>query len=145
MKRFEFISTLKKYIESKDVYFFYGSAGYRNALTDSYDFKPHKKIFVCDFTFKVTVENGVVQKITYSGGVMFGQKCESKTHANLDETPMQKYDLRLEKLYKILTNLIIDFACKNNLQVSDMDGRFEINKDDVNIDYVMYNVSFTTN
>ena len=96
---------------------------------------------------------GKLIEIAYTGVIGLGRKCESEliedeggdytveTESNLDETPEQKYDRRLKYLANKLTQILSEIACENQYEIRNCNMRLEINKFDLNADFVACDIT----
>jgi hypothetical protein len=64
-----------------------------------------------------------------------------ETESNLDETPEQKYDRRLKYLANKLTQILSEIACENQYEIRNCNMRLEINKFDLNADFVACDIT----
>ena len=97
---------------------------------------------------------GAINEILYTGQILLGRKFEqeldevdpaiivSESEASLDETYWQKYQRRLKELSQSLLTIIATIQCANELETTAFEIRFDINKFDTNIDFVVANITF---
>jgi len=142
MDRYGLVDAIEEYCTEQDYKFIYGNEAFANALLDSTVYAPGKIIIVADFTCIPTYTNGKITELSYQGVFMVGQKCEALTTSNLDETPMQKYKLRLKFLSNLLTTILSDLACENELEISNVNIKYDLNKFDLNADFVACTLTF---
>jgi len=64
-----------------------------------------------------------------------------ETESTLDETPEQKYDRRLKYLANKLTQILSEIACENQYEIRNCNMRLEINKFDLNADFVACDIT----
>ena len=143
MQFFELISELEAYAVSKGYFFISGGEAYHNALSDQNVFADYEKIMLVDFpNARPTMVNGRITNTRYSGAILLGQKREAATMSSLDETFQQKYDRRLKDLGQILGIDIGAFTCAQELTPESISMAMEINQLDLNVDFVMAEVTF---
>jgi len=142
MEYFGLVDKLRDYCTAHNWVFIYGNESFANALTDSHKYQPNQKILVADFSCLPVIEGSKVQSMTYTGVMMLGQKCEAITKSTLDETPIQKYDNRLKSLSQLLTIAIGQISCDNEMEVTGLNMKFDLNKFDLNADFVACSLNF---
>lgn len=142
MEYFGLVDTIRDYCTEHNWIFVYGNDSFANALVDQNKYLPEQIILVADFTCLPVIEGSKIQSMTYTGVMALGQKCESITKSSLDETPIQKYDNRLKDLSQLLTIAIGQISCDNEMEVSGLNMRFDLNKFDLNADFVACSVNF---
>jgi hypothetical protein len=145
MDKFALIDALRSYCNDNDYYFIYGNDAYANAQTDGIINK-YQYILIADFTCQVDMATSIVEEIRYNGVLSFGENAGyllNGSNTTLDETPEQKYDLRLKTLTTMLMELIGDISCENELEVSGINLRYDINKFDLNADFVACTLTLT--
>jgi len=143
MEQFDIIGVLKTYAEGKGWKFVYGfDRFYNNAGTDE-EYQPGELVLTADFKAVPMGAAGKITEITYNCLLMLGRKVEAdgETTASLDETSIQKYDRRLKELCQMLATAILEVACTNELDVTNMPIEPQINVYDQNIDFAMSNVA----
>lgn len=142
MEYFGLVDTIRDYCTDKNWTFIYGSEDFQNALADQKKYCPEQIILVADFTCLPVIEGSKIQSMTYTGVMALGRKCEYITKSNLDETPIQKYDTRLKELSQLLAIAIGQISCDNEMEVSGLNMKFDLNKFDLNADFVACSVNF---
>jgi len=157
MTRGDIVGALKSYATGKGWHFIFGNDQYVSA--DRHDYLPNEIVMTCLFNPPIPTfaeYSSAVQSYSYTGSIMIGRKFEeiteiiddepvvvSKTMAELDETMGQKYDRRLLELSTFAINEMGAFACSNQLQLIVTSSEFVQNIMSDNIDFVLYNVTFT--
>jgi hypothetical protein len=141
MLDYSIINKLRTYAKSKNFAFFSGSEFFQNYEADQ-SIQPNQLVLTADFNARPTILNSRTVAIQYAGVMMLGRKSETTTASNLDETFIQKYDLRLEYLMQELASNIGEFACTNELEILSLEFRLELNKFDSSIDFVAGVVTF---
>jgi hypothetical protein len=142
MDHFGLIDKLRDYCTAHSWAFLYGNDSFANALADNRVYAANQKILVADFTCIPVIDGGKVQSLTYNGVLALGQKRETSTKSSLDETPIQKYDRRLKELSSTLMLMIGQIACDNELDVSNLNLKYDLNKFDLNADFVACSLNF---
>jgi len=143
MTFFSLIDVIRQYCTDNSISFIYGNDAYANALSDD-SIIANQLILVADFSCKPTLAGGRVVDVTYSGVIMLGSKCETATIDNIEvstesslaETPIEKYDNRLKLLTTSLMTILGDLTCNNELEITDINIKFDLNKFDLNADFV---------
>lgn len=139
MDNFGLIEKLQDYCDSNDYHFIYGNDAFANALIDN-NIQNYRYILIADFSCPITMENSVITEIRYTGIMSFGENPQflvSGSKSPLDETPQQKYDLRLKTLSSMLMTVIGDIMCENELSVEGIDLKYDMNKFDLAADFVV--------
>lgn len=136
MEFFGLIDVIRDYCSENAISFIYGNDAYANALMDSSTYEANDLILIADFTCVPVIEGGRVTSCKYSGVMSLGQKCEEGSRSSLGETPGQKYDRRLKYLSTKITSIIGDISCNNELEVTNANLKFDLNKFDLNADFV---------
>jgi hypothetical protein len=149
MDFFGLVDAIRDYCEDEGIFIIYGSQAYANAQADAESYSSNELILIADFSCVPTITGGQVVALRYSGVISLGQKTETvvtdpgeetetstTTISNLDETPIQKYDRRLKYLSTKLAAIIGELSCDNELDVSGLNFRFDLNKLDLNADFV---------
>lgn len=136
MLHFELIDTIRTYCTTKGYAFFYGADSYVNIEMDVQQYGADKIILIADFNCIPTYTGGKITELRYTGTMLLGQKREDTTESSLDESPLQKYDRRLKTLSTLLTSILSDLACDNELEVTNVNIKFDLNKFDLNADFV---------
>lgn len=143
---FELIETIRTYCATNSITFIYGSDAYANALADPTTYTENKLILIADFNATPTIEAGTVIAVRYSGVMALGMKTEVNagvtTISSLEETPIQKYDRRLQYLSTELADIIGELACDNELDISGLNFKYDLNKLDLNADFVATTINF---
>ena len=140
---FGLVDTIREYCSENGISFIYGNDAYQNALSDG-SVDSNQLILLADFNCRPSIEGGRVVSVEYSGVLSLGSKCESitvddvttDTESSLNETPIEKYDNRLKYLSTQLASIIGDLMCDNELTISNIDIKFDLNKFDLNADFV---------
>jgi len=142
MLDYSIISKLRTFAEGKGYAFFAGSEFYQNVEADQ-DIEDNQLVLTANFNARPVILNSRTISINYIGLIMLGRKSETiwddalvKTESNLDELFIHKYDNRLEFLMQQLAEDIGQFACANELELSSLEFRMELNKFDSNIDFI---------
>jgi len=148
MLDYSIISKLRTFAEGKGYVFFSGSEFYQNVEADQ-DIEDDKLVLTANFNARPVILNSRTVSINYTGLIMLGRKSETvwddelvKTESNLDELFIHKYDNRLEFLMQQLAEDIGVFSCENELELSSLEFRMELNKFDSNIDFIAGVVTF---
>jgi len=134
MDFFGLINAIRSYCDDNDISLLYGNDAYANALAD--DSNLNNLILIADFTAVPDITGGRVVACKYSGVLSLGRKCEDDTESSLDETPIQKYDRRLKELTTLLADAIGDISIDNELIISNLSFKYDLNKFDLNADFV---------
>lgn len=165
MQNYDIIGTLRTYATAKGWAFLSGDKFYQNYEADQHNYINNQNILAAEFSANTVFRNGGITSINYAGILMLGIKFDNDgtpniidnpltplvdetanfndgTPANLDELFIQKYDRRLLSLMQLLSNTIIDFACTNELSISNANFTLALNKFDTNIDFAVCNVTF---
>lgn len=143
MSLYSLPSDFRTYCKNKGYYFILGDDAYINAVNDSTVYENNKIIVIADLSFKPNIENNRTYSVSYSGTIAVGRKRESETVSSLDETFEQKYDNRLQDLSELLMVILSDFACSNDIEINSVNARFDINKFDLNADFVAAQIILT--
>jgi len=144
---FDIVGKLRTFAEAapREWLFVYGNDQYANADEILQDIPAEKLVLVADLNVSpVYGQEGGVNDVVFTGGIMLGQKRETETESSLDETMIQKYERRLRDLSETLFIGMGDFACANGFTISQINGRYDINKFDENLDFVAATITFTT-
>ena len=136
MTNFDIIGVLRTYAASKGWVFLSGAEAYQNYEISQSELPTNKIIMGVRFTAQPVIRNKSVVSIRYIGVVMLGQKKETTTISELDETFIQKYDRRLLALSTLLSTTIGEVACNNELDVGNVNFEMILNRFDENIDCV---------
>lgn len=136
MNFFSLINIIRQYCTDNSIDFIYGNDQIVNVIIDQSVLLENELILIADFTLTPTIDSGRVVASRYTGTVSLGQKCEETTESALDETPIEKYDRRLEYLTMKLTQILGELSCVNDFIISSLSIRFDMNKFDLNADFV---------
>lgn len=142
MDFFGLVDAIRTYCTAEEIYFIYGNQAYSNALADLNSYADNDLILIADFSCVPVITAGTVVSLTYTGTMALGRKFEAATESSLDETPIQKYDRRLKDLSEQLAAIIGEIACDNELEISGLNFRFDLNQFDLNADFVATSVNF---
>lgn len=150
MDFFGLVDAIRSYCTENEIFFIYGNQAYSNALADANSYSSNDLILIADFTCIPDIKGGRVVSIIYSGVMSLGRKFETigegeeavDTESSLDETPIQKYDRRLKALSTQLAIIIGELACDNELEITGLNFRFDLNQFDLNADFVATSISF---
>jgi len=142
MDFFGLVDAIRDYCTAEGIYFIYGNDAYSNALADSNTYAENDRILIADFTVNPVITGGQVVSMTYQGIMSLGQKFEDTTVSSLEEKPIQKYDRRLKDLSTELAGIIAELSCDNELDVTNLSFRFDLNKFDLNADFVAAILTF---
>lgn len=155
MESFGLVDKFEEYCTAKGIQFLYGTNFYQNIESSEKEYANNQLVLGLDLNaFPSLSTAGSVIEIRYSGQILLGRKFElevdeddpeiiiSETEASLDETYLQKYKNRLKDLSQLLTAIIITIQCENELETEAFEIRFDINKFDTNIDFVVANITF---
>jgi len=145
MDNFGLHTALSGYCADNGILFIPGTNAYVNAsqTIDNTEFSDgNNQILIADFTAAPVIVNGVIQETTYAGLLALGQVIDydelgdESTRATLDETYQQKIDRRLLDLSNDLATLIGVVACDNELDITNLLFKLDINQFDLNADFV---------
>lgn len=149
MEQYGLIDVLRQYCIDNDIEFLYGTNFYQNIEASSREYSADQLVMGADFNARPSrAVGGKVVAIEYIGAIALGRKFETpdvnnpEGEASLDETYIQKYDRRLKDLSQQLSNIVGQIACDNELETTGEDLRFDINKFDTNIDFVVMNLTY---
>lgn len=146
MEYFDIIGAIKDYAEHVGMKFIYSfDSLYSNELLNNEDFCQNEHVLIADFKATPQEAAGKIVSITYNCLIMLGRKVDYEmTRADLDETPIEKYDRRIKEMMTLLTSTLISIACINELTVDIGEIIFEQNVFDSNIDFcTATNVEFS--
>lgn len=143
MKIFQIVDILRDYCTENEIVFLYGSQAYRNAIADRTKYNAEQKIMIADFRARATYENTSRSSLVFAGIIGLGQVRETETRASLDELYLQKYDRRLKELSSGLEDLLKVISCNNDLDVTQAEYFLDINKMDINADFVVCNITLS--
>lgn len=136
------VSDLRTFATLNSLHFIYGTDEYKSA--DRKKYKANEKVLAIDYEAGISYDRDSlsVADITHTVTMMFGQKSESTTRANLDETMLQKHDARLATLQTYGLDSIKKFACAYDLYLVDVRITIAPNMFSDNIDFVIFIVNF---
>ena len=144
---FDIVSKLRSFAEAtpREWLFIYGNDQYANASETLKDIEENQLVLVADLNVSPTYEpEGSIRDVTFTGGIMLGQKREDTTESSLDETMEQKDHRRLSDLTEAFFIAMGDFSCENGLSITQVNARYDINKYDENLDFIAATITFTT-
>ena len=154
MQSFDILEKLRTYCTSEGIIFIPSiSESYVNSVIDWNEYENNDLIMFALFNAVHVFDNAKLIEIAYTGVIGLGRKCESElieddngdytveTESNLDETPEQKYDRRLKYLANKLTEILSTIACENQYEIRNCNMRLEINKFDLNADFVACDIT----
>ncbi len=149
MDFFGLIDVLRDYCEDNGIELVYGEDAFANTQTDGLSTEDNGLVLIAAFNAVPTFTLGRITECKYTGVLSLGEKCETdedteeETESSLDETPIQKYDRRLKYLTTKLSTVIGDIACENELEVSGLSFRYDLNKFDLNADFAATTITFS--
>jgi len=154
MQSFDILEKLRTYCVNEGIIFIPSiSESYVNSVIDWNKYEKNDLIMFALFNAVHVFDNAKLVEIAYTGVIGLGRKCESEliededgeytveTESNLDETPEQKYDRRLKYLANKLTQILSEIACENQYEIRNCNMRLEINKFDLNADFVACDIT----
>lgn len=154
MQSFDILEKLRTYCVNEGIIFIPSiSESYVNSVIDWNEYENNDLIMFALFNAVHVFDNSKLIEIAYTGVIGLGRKCESEliededgdytveTESNLDETPEQKYDRRLKYLANKLTQILSEIACENQYEIRNCNMRLEINKFDLNADFVACDIT----
>lgn len=156
MQSFDILEKLRDYCKKEDIIFIPTiSESYVNSVIDWEAYANNDLIMFALFNAVHVFDNSKLVEIVYTGVIGLGRKCESEliefedeknnytveTESTLDETPEQKYDRRLKYLANKLTKILSEVACENQYEIRNCNMRLEINKFDLNADFVACDIT----
>lgn len=154
MQSFDILEKLRTYCVNEGIIFIPSiSEAYVNSVIDWNEYENNDLIMFALFNAVHVFDNSKLVEIAYTGVIGLGRKCESElieddngdytveTESNLDETPEQKYDRRLKYLANKLTEILSEIACENQYEIRNCNMRLEINKFDLNADFVACDIT----
>ena len=154
MQSFDILEKLRTYCVSEGIIFIPSiSESYVNSVIDWNEYENNDLIMFALFNAVHVFDNAKLIEIAYTGVIGLGRKCESElieddngdytveTESTLDETPEQKYDRRLKYLANKLTQILSEIACENKYEIRNCNMRLEINKFDLNADFVACDIT----
>ena len=143
MENYGLVDVLRTYCTDNGIEFLYGGNFYQNIEASQYEYAKDQLVMGADFNAAPSITTaGALEEIRYTGSLALGRKFEDTTESSLDESTIQKYDRRLKELSQILTSIISTIMCENELDVEGLDIRFDINRFDTNIDFVVCSITF---
>lgn len=132
------IDTIEQYCEANDIVFILGTQDYQNLEADIYGYKNGQLILLCDVNYSVNIYSGSVTGYSYNVTLGLGRKFDPDgDEAGLDEYYKQKYHLRLRDLSDKLNEIIGNIACLGDFSVNSFNIKYDINKFDLNADFVV--------
>jgi hypothetical protein len=143
MDNFALLSTLKDYADTKGWHFLSGNNFYQNYEASQNEYDPGDLVLAVDMdAAPIYSPGGKISSISYTGVIALGRKVDEtpvldETRSTLDETFWQKYTRRLEELMSLLSTALAEFACDNQLELSGVRFRLDLNKFDTNIDFIV--------
>lgn len=173
MEAFGIIDTIRTYCIKNNIFFIPGDEAYVNAVADYSVYENNDLILYCNFNSSPVISGSRIVSNSYSGVMALGRKCEEQTElsvlvdeidnvlldedeniiytseqnietvSSLDETFEQKYDRRLRTLSQELADLIGYIACDNELEISNLNFKMELNKFDLSCDFVACSLILT--
>jgi hypothetical protein len=145
MASIDIIGELRSFAQAKGWHFVYGNDQYANYEAGRFKYEPGDLILIADLNLSPTYgSGGGIDGLTFTGGIMLGQKREDTTVSTLDETAEQKYDARLKTLLETLTAALGEFACQHQYDITQSNFRVDINRFDINIDVVAGTITLTS-
>ena len=154
MQSFDILEKLRTYCVTEGIIFIPSiSESYVNSVIDWNEYENNDLIMFALFNAVHVFDNSKLIEIAYTGVIGLGRKCESElieddngdytveTESTLDETPEQKYDRRLKYLANKLTEILSTIACENQYEIRNCNMRLEINKFDLNADFVACDIT----
>ena len=154
MQSFDILEKLRTYCVNEGIIFIPSiSESYVNSVIDWNEYENNDLIMFALFNAVHVFDNAKLIEIAYTGVIGLGRKCESEliedddgdytveTESTLDETPEQKYDRRLKYLANKLTQILSEIACENQYEIRNCNMRLEINKFDLNADFVACDIT----
>lgn len=142
MDNFGLVDAIRTYCTGKGYNFFYGSSAYVNIEIDVNKYDANEVILIADFNCIPTYTNSKITELRYTGTIALGQKKETTTESSLDEKPIQKFDRRLKLLSNLLTTILGDLSCQNELEIVNANMRYDLNSFDLNADFVAISLTF---
>ena len=96
MASIDIIGELRSFAESKGWHFVYGNDQYANYEAGRFKYEPGDLILIADLNLSPTYgSGGGIDGLTFTGGIMLGQKREDATVSTLDETAGDRKSTRL--------------------------------------------------
>lgn len=132
------IDTIEEYCDNNGIKFIIGTEDYQNMEADIYGYKDGQLILLLDTTYSVNIYSGQTTGYTYQATIALGRKFDPDgDEAGLDEFYKQKYHLRLRELSDKLNEIIANIACLGDFSVNSFNVKYDINKFDLNADFVV--------
>lgn len=142
MQQFDIIGACKRYAENESWHFLSGSNWYQNYEASQQEYDNGQLVLSVDFNASPVYSKGLsLFQVNYEGVIAIGRKFEQTTGSNLDETYIQKYELRLLELMQELSDFIKAFCCENELTPQSVRIIMDLNKFDTNIDFASAQVT----
>lgn len=145
MKRYGLIDVLSDYCRSNGIYFICGNDAYVNAVADRHVYDKNELILIAELDMDVNLNGKFVSSVDYKGTIAIGRKCEDTETSSLDETFMQKYKARLRELCDLLVSLLTEISCQNEGTINSLSLKYDINKFDLNADFVAGSIDISFN
>jgi len=144
MTNFDLIGALADYAAANSMQFLSGANFYQNYEASQIEYENGQLVLTAEFSAAPAFSRGFkVGEIRYEGILAIGRKFEeTTTMSTLDETFIQKYNARLLDLMTLLSNIIADFSCDNELEVTGCRMDMQLNKFDTNIDFIAATITF---
>ncbi len=138
MEQFNIIGAFEAYALDKGWKFVYGFNNFESNIQVMAQYNPGDLVLIADFKADPKYSGARVAEITYTCLIMLGRKFDTTgLSSSLDETVKQKFDRRLKELAQYLAIMIGDFACDNELTISNAPIKVDINLFDTNIDFAI--------
>ncbi|MDD3645504.1 MAG: hypothetical protein PHR19_08265 [Bacteroidales bacterium] len=146
MENLDIIGALNDFADQKGWTFINGIDAYANYEVDQIDLRMGDKLLVVDLNLSPSyADGGMIKGINYSGILMLGMKVDDIAEtSSLDETQSEKYNARLKNLTKELITSAGQFSCKHQLSITSATTRLQLNKFDVNADFVAMDIIFSS-
>ena len=143
MTNFDLIGELQTYAAAHSMQFLSGASFNQNYEASQNEYENGQLVLTAEFDAAPAFSAaGKIGSITYTGLLGLGRKFEEvTTMSTLDETFIQKYNARLLELMQLLSVAIADFACENELEVTNCQMAMQLNKFDTNIDFVVATIT----
>lgn len=143
---FDIIGALNDFADQKGWKFINGIDAYANYEVDQIDLMMGDKLLIVDLNLSPSyAAGGGVNGVNYSGILMLGVKDDENSETStLDETQSEKYNARLKYLTKELIISAGQFSCMHELTITAATTRLQLNKFDVNADFVAMDITFSS-
>jgi len=142
MEHFNLIGELKNSAHNLGWFFAAGDNFSQNIAIAEENLTAGQLVLTVKFNAYPTIRGGRVQSIRYVGPILLGRKQEVEgTESSLDEDYIDKYERRLLELTQRLVNFIGEFACNNELDVSNIEIAQSLNNFSTNVDFVGGNIT----